>query len=71
MILIFIFTGVLPHIARCLVGKRRNLKQFALTTLDEMAKHSQAIARKIVNVPILPHVIDFLSPDFTNVEVQV
>lgn len=71
MTLNFIFTGALPHIVRCLDEKRQNLKLFALITLDEMAKHNQAIAQIIANVPTLPRVIDFLSSDFTDVEVQV
>lgn len=62
---------MLPQIVRCLDEKRKNLKLLALTTLDEMVKHNQAIARKIVNVPTLPHVIDCLLADFTDVEVKV
>lgn len=69
--LICILTGVLSQIVRCLDEKRRNLKLFGLTTLNEIAKYNQALARKIVNVPTLPHVINCLTADFTDVEVQV
>jgi len=36
-----------------------------------MAKQSQDLAQMIVDVSILPQVIHFLSPTFTDIKVQV
>lgn len=36
-----------------------------------MAKHNQDLAQIIVDVPVLPHVIQFLSPNYTDIKVQV
>lgn len=64
-------TGVLPQINSCLKEQQSNLKLYALTTLNEMAKHNQDLAQIIVDVPVLPHVIHFLSPNYTDIKVQV
>lgn len=55
----------------CLKDKEHNLKSFALSALDEMAKHNQELAQTIVDVPTLPHVTNLLSSKFTDVKVQV
>lgn len=70
-LLFSILTGVLPPIVMCLKDKEHNLKSYALSTLDEMAKHNQELAQTIVDVPTLPYVTNFLSPKFMDVKVQV
>lgn len=68
----FIFTGILlPIINICLKEQHHTIKLYALYTLDEMAKQSQDLAQMIVDVSILPQVIHFLSPTFTDIKVQV
>lgn len=62
----------MPQIVRSLEEERHNLKLYALTTLSEIAKHNQKFAKKIVDMHILPHVIIFLSTDYTTeVKLQV
>jgi len=47
------------------------LKLYALSALDEMAKNNEDLAIKIVDIPTLPHVIIFLTPNFVDKKVQV
>lgn len=67
----FVFTGLLPQIVQCLKQQQQNLKIFGLSALHEIVKHNEELAQEIVPIPTLPHVIHFLSPNFTDVKVQV
>lgn len=51
--------------------QQHNLKSQALSTLNEIAKHNEDVAQIIVDVPTLPYVMNFLSPNFTDVKVKV
>lgn len=68
----FCFTEILPQIVQCLMSPQQNLKLYALSTLNEIAKHCQPhLAKKIVNMPILSSVMHFLSPNYMDTKVQV
>lgn len=66
-----VFTGILPLIIVCLKEQSNNLKLHGLLVLDEIAKHNEDLAQRIVESSALPHVICFLSPKFTEVKIQV
>lgn len=65
------FTGLLPLIILCLKEQPNNLKVFGLLVLDEIAKHNEDLAQRIVDSSALPHVICFLSPKFSEIKIQV
>jgi len=72
MLYIFKYAGILPQIVQSLKEERNSFKFHALSTLSEMAKHNQKLAKKIVGVNTLPQVIIFLSTDYTTeVKLQV
>lgn len=69
---IFVFiTGLLTPIIQCLKEQQHNLKLYALSALNEIAKYNEDLAQTIVNVKCLPIVINFLIPSFTDIKVQV
>lgn len=62
----------MPQIIQSLKEERHNFKLHALSTLSEIAKHNQKLAKKIVDVNTLPQVTIFLSTDYiTEVKLQV
>jgi len=72
MLYIFKCTGILPQIVQSLKEERHDFKLYALSTLSEIAKHNQKLAKQIVDVHTLPNVIIFLSTDYnTDVKLQV
>ncbi|XP_022166817.1 sperm-associated antigen 6-like [Myzus persicae] len=69
--LLIISSGILPQIIQSLKEERHNFKLHALSTLSEIAKHNQKLAKKIVDVNTLPQVTIFLSTDYiTEVKLQ-
>lgn len=65
------FAGALIHIVQCLKEEEQNLKLYALSTLDEIVKDNEEFAIAVVEVPSLLFVINFLSPNFTDVKIKV
>jgi len=62
----------LPQIIQSLKEERHDFKSYALSTLSEIGKHNQKLAKKIVDVNTLPQVVIFLSTDYnTEVKLQV
>lgn len=68
---LLVFIGVLPQIILCLKEQHQNLKLCALSVLDEIAKHNQDLAQTIVEIPTLPHIMNYLSQNCTDIKVQV
>ncbi|CAH1733320.1 unnamed protein product [Aphis gossypii] len=68
---LIIKSGILPQIVQSLKEERHDFKLYALSTLSEIAKHNQKLAKQIVDVHTLPNVIIFLSTDYnTDVKLQ-
>ncbi|XP_008185594.1 sperm-associated antigen 6-like isoform X2 [Acyrthosiphon pisum] len=62
---LIISSGILPQIVQSLKEERHNFKLHALSTLSEIAKHNQKLAKKIVDMNTLPKAIIFLSTNYT------
>lgn len=49
-----------------------NVKYYALSILNGIANHNDGFAKTIVDIPkTLTYVVDFLSPDFMDLKIQV
>lgn len=66
----FFITGLLSPIIQCLTEKQQNLKVYALSALNEIAKHNRYLAQTVVDVKCLPTVIQMLLPSFTDITLQ-
>lgn len=62
---------MLPQIVLRLKDQQQNIQSYALSTLNEMAKHDQYLTRVIADIPNLSHILDYLLPDFTDIRIQV
>lgn len=61
----------MPQIIRRLKDQQQNIQSYALSALNEMAKHDQYSTRVIADIPNLSHILGYLSPDFTDIRIQV
>ncbi|CAI6359268.1 unnamed protein product [Macrosiphum euphorbiae] len=68
---LIISSGILLQIVQSLKEERHNFKLHALSTLSEIAKHNQKLAKKIVDMNTIPQAIIFLSTNYiTEVKLQ-